>query len=178
MQQQQTEAQQFWITCKEKIFIWAEIVAQLVERLLPIPEVRGSNPVIGKKLYRTLTVNCIVKTKIKKFFLKRENIFFSDYSLQLCRGSHHRSSRFDRWIKIFVTGWFWSSVTRRLNYFSTFGCLQHWKFAQSHEKFCQSGPKLYPITKSTLTNVFLHNWQTKINKKRPILKITESFVKH
>ena len=71
-------------------------VAQLVERLLPIPEVRGSNPVIGKKLYRTLTVNCIVKTKIKKFFLKRENIFFSDYSLQLCRGSHHRSSRFDR----------------------------------------------------------------------------------
>ena len=42
------------------------VVAQLVERSLPIPEVRGSNPVIGKKLYQTLTVNCIEKTKIKK----------------------------------------------------------------------------------------------------------------
>ena len=29
---------------------WAVVVAQLVERLLPIPEVRGSNPVIGKNL--------------------------------------------------------------------------------------------------------------------------------
>ena len=29
----------------------AGVVAQLVERLLPIPEVRGSNPVMGKKLY-------------------------------------------------------------------------------------------------------------------------------
>ena len=31
--------------------VWAKIVAQLEERLLPIPEVRGSNPVIGKMLY-------------------------------------------------------------------------------------------------------------------------------
>ena len=30
---------------------WEVVVAQLVERLLPIPEVRGSNPVIGKNLY-------------------------------------------------------------------------------------------------------------------------------
>ena len=30
---------------------WAVVVAQLVERLLPIPEVRGSNPVIGKNLF-------------------------------------------------------------------------------------------------------------------------------
>ena len=30
---------------------WAVVVAQLVERSLPIPEVRSSNPVIGKKLY-------------------------------------------------------------------------------------------------------------------------------
>ena len=29
----------------------AVVVAQLVERLLPIPEVRGSNPVIGKNLH-------------------------------------------------------------------------------------------------------------------------------
>ena len=42
------------------------VVAQLVERLLPIQEVRNSNPVIGKKLHWTITVNSIVKTKIKK----------------------------------------------------------------------------------------------------------------
>ena len=30
---------------------WAVVVAQLVERSLQIPEVRGSNPVIGKNLY-------------------------------------------------------------------------------------------------------------------------------
>ena len=41
-------------------------MAQLVEPLLPIPEVRGSNPVVGKTLYLTFTVNCIEKTKIKK----------------------------------------------------------------------------------------------------------------
>ena len=44
----------------------AVVVAQLVERLLPIPEVCGSNPVIGKNLHSTFTVNCIEKTKIKK----------------------------------------------------------------------------------------------------------------
>ena len=37
-----------------------------VERSIPIPEVRGSNPVIGKKIYCTFTVNCTEKTKIKK----------------------------------------------------------------------------------------------------------------
>ena len=51
------------------MLLWA-IVAQLVERLLPTPEVQGSNPVIGKLLYRILnclrTVKCIEKTKIKK----------------------------------------------------------------------------------------------------------------
>ena len=37
----------------------AVVVAQLVERSLPIPEVRGSNPVIGKKIIGHLfTVNC------------------------------------------------------------------------------------------------------------------------
>ena len=44
----------------------AVVVAQLVEQLFPIPEVRGSNPVISKKLYWIFTVNCIQKTKIKK----------------------------------------------------------------------------------------------------------------
>ena len=49
---------------------WAVVVAQLVERSLPTPGVRGLNPVIGKLLYwafkRLATVNCIEKTKIKK----------------------------------------------------------------------------------------------------------------
>ena len=35
---------------KKKV-IGAVVVAQLVEQLLPIPEVRSSNPVIGNKLY-------------------------------------------------------------------------------------------------------------------------------
>ena len=46
----------------------AVAVAQMVKRLLPTPELRGSNPVIGKLLYieRLFTFNCIEKTKIKK----------------------------------------------------------------------------------------------------------------
>ena len=40
----------------------------MVERLLPTPEVHGSNPVIGKLLsdIYLFTVNSIEKTKIKK----------------------------------------------------------------------------------------------------------------
>ena len=37
------------------------VVAQLVERSLPIPEVRGSNPVIGKNLF-ILNNYCILST--------------------------------------------------------------------------------------------------------------------
>ena len=37
------------------------VVAQLVERLLPIPEVRGSNPVIGKKIIYLLNI-CLLST--------------------------------------------------------------------------------------------------------------------
>ena len=55
---------QFFLQCK--INIWAVVVAQAVERSIPIPEVRGSNPIMGKNLYLTFTVNCIEKTKIKK----------------------------------------------------------------------------------------------------------------
>ena len=48
----------------------AVVVAQLVERSLPIPEVRGSNPVIGKNLFIYWTFVfcqlCIENTKIKK----------------------------------------------------------------------------------------------------------------
>ena len=44
---------------------WAVVVAQLVERSLQTPEVRGSNPVFGK-IYdeRLPTLKCIEKTTI------------------------------------------------------------------------------------------------------------------
>ena len=43
------------------------VVAQLVERSVQIPEVCGSNPVIGKiNIEHLFTVNCIEKTEIKK----------------------------------------------------------------------------------------------------------------
>ena len=50
---------------------WEVVVAQLVERSLLIPEVRGSPPVIGKIYIEHLFVNlfiinCIEKTKINK----------------------------------------------------------------------------------------------------------------
>ena len=46
---------------------WAVAVAQLVEQSLTIPEVRSSNPVIGKiYIEHWFTVNCIEKTKMKK----------------------------------------------------------------------------------------------------------------
>ena len=51
---------------RKKVTDGAVVVARLVERSLPNPEVRGSNQVIGKNLYWTFTVNCIKKTKIKK----------------------------------------------------------------------------------------------------------------
>ena len=44
-------------------------MAQLVEQSLPVPEVRGSNPVIGKNLFKSNIFYCqlcIEKTKIKK----------------------------------------------------------------------------------------------------------------
>ena len=46
----------------------AVVVAQLVERWLPIPEVRGSNPVIGKNLLilNNYWILCIEKTKNKE----------------------------------------------------------------------------------------------------------------
>ena len=38
------------------------VMAQLVEQLLPIPEVRGSNPVIGKNLYIYILNICLLST--------------------------------------------------------------------------------------------------------------------
>ena len=40
---------------------WAAVVAQLVERSLPIPEVRGSNPVIGKKFILNILLSTVLK---------------------------------------------------------------------------------------------------------------------
>ena len=43
----------------------AVVVAQLVQRLLPIPEVCSSNPVIGKiYIVYVFIINCFEKTKI------------------------------------------------------------------------------------------------------------------
>ena len=43
------------------------VVAQLVEQSILTPEVRGSNPIIGKiYIAHLLTLNCIEKTKVKK----------------------------------------------------------------------------------------------------------------
>ena len=44
-----------------KANVWAVVVAQLVERSLPIPEVCGSNPVIGKKFIYILNI-CLLST--------------------------------------------------------------------------------------------------------------------
>ena len=60
----------------------AVVVAQLVERSLPIPEVYGLNPVSSENLNWIFTVNCFEKTKIKKkrgrnwpiVFFKKESL--------------------------------------------------------------------------------------------------------
>ena len=45
----------------------AVAVAHLVERSLPLPEVRGSNPVVGKNLFISIehlfTVNCVLERR-------------------------------------------------------------------------------------------------------------------
>ena len=44
----------------------AVAVAQLVQWSLPTPEVRGSNPVMGKKIIECLLSTELKKTKVKK----------------------------------------------------------------------------------------------------------------
>ena len=44
---------------------WAGVVAQLVERSRPIPEVRGSNPAIGK-IYIEYLFTCLLSTVLKR----------------------------------------------------------------------------------------------------------------
>ena len=58
-----------YVSATETIFSLTNrtvVVAQLVEQSLPIPEVRGSNPVIGKKYIEHLLSTVIKNTKIKK----------------------------------------------------------------------------------------------------------------
>ena len=51
------------------------VVAQLVERLLPIPEVRGSNPVIGKII---LNIYCQLYWKVENKEKEAENDAFQN----------------------------------------------------------------------------------------------------
>ena len=44
------------------ILLWAVVVAQLVERLLATPEIRGSNPAIGKIYIE----QCLLSTVLKR----------------------------------------------------------------------------------------------------------------
>ena len=65
------------------LFYWSKVVAQLEERLLPIPEDHGSNPVIGKKIFIYWTFVycqlCIEKTKIKKKRPRMAHFFKKEY---------------------------------------------------------------------------------------------------
>ena len=45
--------------------MWAVVVAQLAERSLPSPEIRRSNPDIGRIFFDNLSVNCNCSEKTK-----------------------------------------------------------------------------------------------------------------
>ena len=69
-----------WSICLKQILEIAVVVAQLEERSLWMPEVRGSIPVIGKLIYWTFI--CLLSTVLKRrkekeadngsFFKKRQ----------------------------------------------------------------------------------------------------------
>ena len=46
--------------------LWAVVVAQLVEQLLPKPEVRGSNPVMGKMYWTFIYCQLYLKDENKE----------------------------------------------------------------------------------------------------------------
>ena len=64
------------------------VVAHLVERLLPIPEICSSNPVIGKKLYPTF-VYCQLYWKDEKREKEAENGLFKKYSARLTESEYN-----------------------------------------------------------------------------------------
>ena len=47
----------------KKYQAWAVVVAQLVEQSLPIPEVCGSNPIIGKKIILNILLSTVLKRR-------------------------------------------------------------------------------------------------------------------
>ena len=71
------------------------VVAQLVERSLPTPEVRGWNPVISEILF---TVNCIEKTKLKIKRTGMANFFLKKVREIICREKHSKVCRLDKFI--------------------------------------------------------------------------------
>ena len=115
------------------------IVTQLVERSLLIPEICGSNPVIGK-FYITynITVNCIDKTKIKKkrprmaHFLKNNNKLCLDTLGSDCDAvgravaSDSRDLRFE-------------SSHQQILYYLLYYCQLYWK-DENKEKVAGNGP--------------------------------------
>ena len=51
------------LTNTNKQHEWAVVVAQLVERSLPEPEINGSNPVIGNFIYYKLYLKTVLKRR-------------------------------------------------------------------------------------------------------------------
>ena len=87
-------------------FIVAVVVAQLAERSLPIPELRGLNPVIGKILFWIFAVSCIGKMKIKK---KRTGM------AHFLKVNHFRHTSSEA-VLVFISRWrsqLWSSGNER-----------------------------------------------------------------
>ena len=61
----------------------AVVMAQLVERSLPTPEVRGSNLVIGTLLYYLYAINCIGNSKNEEKEAGNGPVYI-DYLMHYC----------------------------------------------------------------------------------------------
>ena len=48
-----------------KPIVWVVVVAQLAERLLPTPEIRGSNPDIGNKIFESHYLSIAIQKRRK-----------------------------------------------------------------------------------------------------------------
>ena len=78
---------------------WAVVVAQLVKWLLPIPEIFGSNPVIGKILFWTYLLLTVEKTKINKkrpgmYHLKTNVTALNSYLILISWTSNVNATKF------------------------------------------------------------------------------------
>ena len=66
----------------------AVVVAQLVERSLPTPEIHSSNPVIGGFIFTFIcATNCIEKMKIQKMRIKQVKAMFDGAAFLCCQES-------------------------------------------------------------------------------------------